>query len=72
MTSSQGLQANASVSVLFENTLSAEGTVVGSDAGTGLTLIKTVPGFEVKAIKQGDSSLVNAGEIVVAMFLSKP
>lgn len=67
MTSSQGLQANASVSVLFENTLSAEGTVVGSDAGTGLTLIKTVPGFEVKAIKQGDSSLVNAGEIVVAM-----
>lgn len=67
MTSSQGLQNDGNVEVKFENTMTVEGSVVGSDPETGLALVKVQPDFEVTAVKLGDSSLMKAGEVVTAI-----
>ena len=67
MTSAQGLIAANPVDVQFENTLTASGSIVGIDLETNLALIKVQTNFTMTAIELGDSTLINPGEVVIAM-----
>lgn len=56
-----------SVSVRFDSGAMVDGTIVGVDNITGLSLIKCTPNFNVSAMKLGDSSKVNEGEYVITI-----
>lgn len=67
MTSGSNLSPNAAASVRFDNGVSVDGTVAGTDTESGLAMVTVQPGFEVKTIKLGNSALINAGEQVVSL-----
>lgn len=67
MTSSTGLQNQMNVSVQFDNGVIVGGIVSGIDEDTSLALVTVSPGFEVSIIKQGDSSVLSAGEYVIGL-----
>jgi serine protease Do len=67
MTAAQGLQANGSAAIEFDNGITIEGKILGEDNDTGLALISIVPGFDVTALQLGDSSLISPGETVIVM-----
>lgn len=55
------------IEVVFSNGESAEATLVGSDQYSDIALLKLTSDVEMKAIKIGDSSLLDAGETVLAV-----
>lgn len=67
VTAAQGLQANGSAAIEFDNGITIEGKILGEDNDTGLALISIVPGFDVTALQLGDSSLISPGETVIVM-----
>ena len=55
------------IEVVFSNGESAEATLVGSDQYSDIALLKLTSDVEMKAIKVGDSSLLDPGETVLAV-----
>lgn len=55
------------IEVVFSNGESAEASLVGSDQYGDIALLKLTSDVEMKAIKIGDSSLLDAGETVLAI-----
>lgn len=55
------------IEVVFSNGENAEATLVGSDQYNDIALLKLTSDVEMKAIKIGDSSLLDAGETVLAI-----
>ena len=67
VTSDNLLQQYAHVTVRFDSGAEAEAEIVGVDNVTGIGILKVTPEFEVTPLKQGDSSLLEPGEYVIAM-----
>ncbi len=66
-TSDNLLQQYAHVTVRFDSSAEAEAEIVGVDNVTGIGILKVTPDFDVTPLKQGDSSLLEPGEYVIAM-----
>lgn len=58
--------------VCFDNGVLADASICGDDAATGVALLICEPSFETPAIGHGNSSLLKAGEYVVALSGRQP
>ncbi len=67
LTSAQAAEPNASVYIRFDNGLSCEGELRGTDELTGIALYLTHPDFDVEPIQTGSSANLKQGEYVVAL-----
>lgn len=57
----------SSIEVVFENNETVKADLVGGDKYGDIALLKMVVDFDVKAIKCGDSDLLDRGEVVLAI-----
>lgn len=56
-----------SIEVIFSNGESVKATLIGSDQYGDIAVLKMTVDFEVTAFKTGDSELLDAGEVVLAV-----
>lgn len=61
------IENGSSFQVVFANQESVEATVVGSDRYTDIAVLELKADFDLKAIKIGDSDLLDTGETVLAI-----
>ncbi len=58
---------DAVISVLFDNGIEVEASIVGVDDNNDIALLIVHPSFETTAIEIGDATLVHQGEYVIAI-----
>ena len=61
------IEQGSTFEVVFANQESVEATLVGSDRYTDIAVLELKADFELKAIKIGDSDLLDTGETVLAI-----
>jgi serine protease Do len=67
LTSASFCSDEEALAVVFDNGVSVEAELVGSDEATDLALLSCTPGFNCEAVSRGDAGLVKEGEYVIAL-----